>query len=184
MVLPHALAPASYSPDLKATCEASSAAYLGLSIAAVRSDDVWVTGFQTPEQRGGSCPLAFQWDGTQWHEVWMAASAQDTRLLNRTYNSKWGWQFTGMAAVSSSDIWAMVDPQQFALHWDGRSWHVISAFVGPRTAQGYKVTSMSASGSGDVWALTDLDMAQPGTPWNALHWDGKHWRGVSILPVG
>jgi hypothetical protein len=83
--------------------------------------------------------------------------------------------------VSADDIWAMNEPQDTPLHWNGHGWHVVSSFAGTRLAQPFPAISMSAASTKDIWAIGQI--TQPAQA-NAYHWDGKHWRAVSILPVG
>jgi hypothetical protein len=185
MTMPRSPAPASYGADLQETCESTDGAYFSLpGIAALSHDDVWVVASQVDDPSGeGRCPLAFHWDGKAWHEEWLATSPKDVALLERTYTTQHGfaWDLQVMAATPGGDIWAMSDPEEVALHWDGHSWHAVSAFTGPKTTY-YQpdLTGMSAASANDVWAVSE---AQP-TPWNAYHWDGTHWRGVLALPAG
>jgi len=181
MVLPQLPAPASYSPDLQAICGATDLQYFHLkAIAALRHDDVWAMGYQ--DGPDSNCPLAFHWDGAAWHEVWVAASPQDIKFLEQTYNTQAAvaWNLTVMAASRGGDIWAAGEPEEFALHWDGHRWHVVSAFAGPRSTHPLLLKGMSAASADDIWAVAE-DVP---SPWNAYHWDGKQWRGVAAIPAG
>jgi len=184
MLLPRGPAPASYGRDLRATCTVPNPMSLDLpAVAAVAQDNVWAVGYQTSEDGQRVCPLAFHWDGAHWHEVWIASSAQDVQFLARTYaDAAWqeGWPLSVATGVPGGAIWALTDPAIFALHFDGHAWHTVTAFTGPKNAQGLVLTAMSASSDDDVWAVTN----EPASPWNAYHWDGKTWRGVAAIPAG
>jgi hypothetical protein len=182
MTLPRSPAPASYSADLRLVCEAADVENLSLpAIVALGRNDVWVAGSVTPTVRSGSCPLAFHWDGTRWREVWLVTRPQDVFLLEQTYitNQTGAWLLNVMAATPSGNLWAVGNPENLALHWDGHAWHVVSAFTGPGATEGFRLTSLSASSDNDIWAA-----GGGGTPWNAYQWDGKTWRGVAAIPAG
>jgi len=187
-VLPRSAAPVGYSPGLQAACAEPAYKMGQMSVAAINSNDVWAIGNQI-DAVSDTCPLAFHWDGVRWQQVWLAATPDDITLLNNTYDTlapyhntrAYDWALGAAAAASSNDVWAMANPEDIALHWDGHAWHAVSAFAGPRASQPFDVTSMSVAGSNDIWAIGNV--FRPAN-WNAYHWDGKHWRGVSILPVG
>jgi len=183
MTLPRSPAPASYSRDLRSVCEATGVATLFVpAITALSHNDVWVAGSITPSVRSGTCPLAFHWDGKRWREVWLVTSPQDVSLLERTYDGVAqgsAWHLSVMAATPSGHVWAVGDPDQFALEWDGHSWQVVAAFSGAGATEGVALTSLSAASDSDIWAA-----GGGGTPWNAFHWDGTTWRGVATTPAG
>ena len=184
MTLPRSPAPASYSPDLRAVCEATDPQFVELpAIAALSHDDVWVVGSQNPGGRAGICPLAFHWDGKHWREVWLVTSPPDVSRLEDTFSSNsdetGAWELTAMTATPSGHIWAVGDPEQFSLQWDGHTWQLVYDFTGPTMTEGFQVTSLSAASDSDIWAS-----GVGGTPWNAFHWDGTTWRGVAAIPAG
>jgi hypothetical protein len=191
MTLPRSPAPASYPAALRSTCEVTDYLYPQDSftaLAAVRHGDVWAFGGQAPggdmpgPPGSGTCPLAFHWDGARWQEEWPVTSPHDVRLLVQTNTTPgaYAWALQMATVTPEGDIWAVTDPQLWALHWAGHRWHVVAAFSGPRSTESHELTGMSASSDSDVWAVA---LTVP-PDWNLLHWDGRQWRGVLALPVG
>jgi hypothetical protein len=95
-------------------------------------------------------------------------------------------RFTGVAAVSASDVWAVgfydanPDPlvefdQSLIAHWNGSTWSVVpSPNVG---ASGTVLRGVVAVTSNDVWAVGYSNTY--GTPQTlTLHWDGSTWRVI------
>lgn len=96
-------------------------------------------------------------------------------------------RFTGVAAVSANDVWAVgfydgnPDPlveldQSLIAHWNGLKWSVVSSpNVGP---SGTVLTGVAAVASNDVWAVGYSNTY--GTPQTlTLHWNGSAW---SVIP--
>jgi hypothetical protein len=96
-------------------------------------------------------------------------------------------RFTGVAAISASDVWAVgfydADPdpmvefdQSLIAHWNGSMWSVVpSSNVGP---SGTVLTDVAAVAPNDVWAVGYSSTY--GTPQTlALHWNGSSW---SVIP--
>jgi hypothetical protein len=86
------------------------------AIAAVSSDDIWVVGSATVQQRSVE-----HWNGSYWSIV---PSPNPGYLY-------------GVTAISSNDVWAVgyyITPnatQTTAMHWDGTVWsHVPTPNVG------------------------------------------------------
>jgi hypothetical protein len=112
--------------------------------------------------------------------AWNSASTPDPSTeVNR---------FTAVAAVSTSDVWAVgyydADPdpmveldQSLIAHWNGSTWSVVpSPNVGP---SGTVLTGAVAVASNDVWAVGYSSTY--GTPQTlALHWNGSRW---SVVPT-
>jgi hypothetical protein len=57
---------------------------------------------------------------------------------------------------------------------------VVYGFNGASASEGFRVTNLSAASDTDVWAAAPSAPA----PWNAFHWDGTTWRGVTAIPAG
>src|SRR5207248_6010409 len=105
-------------------------------------NDVWAAG------SGGSSTLTEHWDGKSWTRV---PSPNPGAFSNR---------LTGLAAVSSDDIWAagmdvprdpnisMVDSETFILHWDGQGWTQSPSPSGPNF-----IGAMAAASRDSAWAI-------------------------------
>jgi len=181
-LLPRSPVPATYGGGLLYTCGTQTPYTFGKpSLVAFGHDDVWVLASQSGEAPGGVCPLAWHWDGRRWREVWMITGA-DLNLLEQTSggSAAYAWGLGSVAGTPNGGIWALTDPEQFSLHYDGHNWHVISAFSGPKMTVSFDLTGISAPSDSDVWATANDTLS----PWNAFHWDGKTWRGVAAIPAG
>src|SRR5215204_6408037 len=108
---------------------------------AFAPDNAWAVG------SGGDVngmALVAHWDGSAWSRVPVPRRAHDFLF--------------GVAAVSSTDLWAVGssdDPgpgsDTFVLHWDGAQWTIIpSPNAGPGTNWLLGVAAVSAT---DVWAV-------------------------------
>jgi hypothetical protein len=96
-------------------------------------------------------------------------------------------ELNGVAAVSSTDVWAVGDyldgqrraNQTLAEHWDGTAWHVVSS--PNRSGASSVLAAAGAVSSADVWAVGGFqnvkDYATSGTL--IEHWNGRSWKIVS-----
>jgi len=64
-------------------------------IASVSPDDIWAVGYYCCNSGGPSLTLAMHWDGVQWS------------IVNTPNPGVYNNDFMGVAAISSSDIWAV-----------------------------------------------------------------------------
>ena len=129
-------------------------------VAAVSSNDVWAVGSYADDVGGGyqTYTLIEHWDGNTWSIV--PSPSPSTQ-----YNG-----LSGVAAVSSSDVWAVGVYLNGTLieHWDGSTWSVV-----PSPGSG-NLTGVAALSSDDVWAVGY------GSRYTVIeHWDGSTW---SIVP--
>jgi hypothetical protein len=139
------------------------------SVSGVASNDVWAVGIKNESGTDFGTSLIEHWNGTSWSEVASPA------LKNGGYLS-------GVAAVSSNDVWAVgaefSSTPGLVEHWNGMSWSTVSSpafanvgFFSPPEQP------ISADASNDVWAVgVDQTTAGPA----ALHWNGQTW---SVVPV-
>jgi hypothetical protein len=91
----------------------------GLSaVTAIAANDVWAVGsFQSEAVGAEARTLTLHWNGTAWSIVPSANDGVEGNFLH------------GIAAVSSSDIWAVgrvENVDTLALHWNGAAWSVVS----------------------------------------------------------
>jgi hypothetical protein len=132
------------------------------AVAAVSADDVWAAGYWNVQSQytGSGLPLFEHWNGTSW-----------TLIEGPNVGAGQIW---GLAAVASSDVWAVgVRDGHGTLveHWNGTSWSRVPA---PNAEDNGSLYGLSARSANDVWAA--------GSAYNGpelgslvLHWDGSAW---------
>ncbi len=139
-------------------------------ITTLSTSDVWAVGssyldtnYQHPQA------LIEHWDGTQWSIV-PSPVLTDSALYS-------------VAAVSSSDIWAVGQYGAYGNtltlieHWDGSAWQVVPSPNIPSERD--SLYSVAVITSDDVWAFGSFER-------NSInkilveHWDGTQW---SIVPT-
>jgi hypothetical protein len=138
------------------------------SVAEVDARDVWAVGHRKRTgARSPQTPLALHWDGAAWTEV-PAAPTADARAF-----------FTGVAAVSSTDVWAVGRTGNLPLvqHWDGRAWTAVAAAVPAGTVVA-SLAGVSATGAGDVWAVGSASRTDGTGATLTEHWNGTAWTVV------
>ncbi|HEX9987286.1 MAG TPA: S-layer homology domain-containing protein [Chloroflexia bacterium] len=133
-------------------------------IAANSASDVWAVGTYFDSDRGDQA-LITHWDGQDWSLIPSPNASTGQGIL------------TSVAAISTSDVWAVgysgnSTRRVFILHWDGTGWNVVP---GPNTSDDYVLTSISALSAADIWAVGD----GPDGGF-ALHWNGTQWNDVAI----
>ena len=92
---------------------------------------------------------------------------------------------TGVAAISSSDVWAVGSSGStpVAEHWNGSAWSQVTAPAPPGAASS-TLTAVSAVSADDVWAVgTDFSAAGPQLTL-IEHWDGSAWSVVPSPDLG
>ncbi|MUN35060.1 hypothetical protein [Actinomadura litoris] len=148
------------------------------AVAAVSSKDVWAVGRQNSNLSiEASTTLIEHWNGTAWSIVPSPNAGTE------------GAQLTGVAAVSTSDVWATgyfsTTTQILPLfeHWNGTAWSVVSV---PDVPNGVNfVRAISAASTKDVWAVgSDVDSHSGNTDELILHWNGTQWSVLPTLPIG
>jgi hypothetical protein len=141
------------------------------AIAAVAANDVWAVGgsFEPLVPGPGGQAVLLHWDGQAWS---LTSPPPETS----TWSSSTRF---GVAAVSSSDVWAVGDFESF--HWNGSVWSVV---FGASSVMG-----VSAADATDVWAVGTATSCDPeggctSSP-TAYRWNGSQWTlGSSPVSVG
>ena len=132
------------------------------AVSAVSASDIWAVGHSGDPSTIPYQTLTEHWNGANWDIVSSPSPG--------TYS---GNDLTGVAAISTNDVWAVGGYQSgptgqeggsLTMHWDGASWMVVS---NPGKAALYAVTAFT---SNDVWAVGGQVI---------LHWDGASWSSVS-----
>ena len=115
----------------------------------------WALGGTNPG--GVSQPVAVQWNGRT------ATAATLPRGLK-------GF-LTDASALSRRNIWAVSAYGRYALHWNGRAWHLARDWHrGP-------ITGLTATSSRDVWVFGTTAAGVTGT--GTWHYDGHAWSRVT-----
>jgi hypothetical protein len=129
-------------------------------VATISSTDAWAVGQQINPTSLQSSPLFEHWNGSAWSVVAGPALGQDARL-------------TGVAAVSTNDVWAVGRIGEAALteHWNGTSWSRV-AVAPPRGESSFH--AVAATASNDVWAV-----GIQGVSTLVEHWNGSAWSVVA-----
>jgi hypothetical protein len=136
------------------------------AVAAISGSDIWAVGsygdkvkYDTYEYTTPKL-LFLHWNGKVWSQVAGPANGEGGRL-------------TSIAAISSSDVWAVggfwggePDVSYISVHWDGRAWteNPLPRLNGG-TMGGWN--SVAASSSNDVWLA--------GWGWPTTRWNGSGW---------
>src|SRR5581483_5229890 len=143
----------------------------------VATSAAWAVGDITVGN-GASRTLVEQWNGTRWSVVPSPSPSASHNVLH------------GVAALSSSDVWAVGwlntatardFPRTLIEHWDGTAWRVVPSPNAGLNDFLYGVTAASAS---DVWAVGQFSNASGFYQTLIEHWDGTAWRIVPSPNVG
>jgi hypothetical protein len=132
----------------------------------VASDDVWAVGVDGQESGLlGGRPVVMHWDGRAWKRA-AIPRVQGVAFLS------------GIAAMSSSDVWAVGWDENGALvmHWNGRAWSLVGlrGLVGSDTW----LWAVDGASSHAVWAVGGVgEVPAP----LSLHWDGRSWKQVPAV---
>jgi hypothetical protein len=137
-------------------------------VTAITATDVWAVGdFQNAS--GVFQTLTEHWDGTAWSIVASPSGAgPEAGLL-------------GVAAVSTSDVWAVGDTGSGTLieRWNGTSWAVVPS----PTPAGTLFTPLAGTAvvsANDIWAVGQSQNGTTGIPQTLIEqWNGTSW---SIVP--
>ncbi len=124
-------------------------AYSNLAeVAAVSANNIWAVGLHS-DTGGADQTLIEHWNGRTWSIV----PSPNSRLRDN--------DLTGIAAVSTSDIWTVgvrfngnsAKNIRYTLieHWNGRAWSIVPS-LSPGSAVNY-LTGVAAGSAGRVWAV-------------------------------
>ncbi len=151
------------------------------SVAAVSVNDVWaVGGFLSSD--GVSGPFVgtavAHWNGASWDYV---NSGPTIPFSGRN-------GFSGVSAVSSSDVWAVGSgggsgqQQTLVGHWDGTRWDLVPS---PNVGDSANVLNgIAAVSANDIWAVGFSANSTSPTRTLVEHWDGTSWSVVPSPNVG
>jgi hypothetical protein len=113
------------------------------ALTVISANDIWAVGSGVIGDESATATL--HWNGTRWSVI------PSPNVGPGVDNS-----LTGVAAVSSNDVWAvgtqqptnLSDPSALILHWNGSAWTIVPN-VSP---EGSHLQAASAVASNDVWA--------------------------------
>ncbi len=148
-------------------------------VAAVSPTDVWTVGvfYTSLNYPYTGQTLIEHWDGTSWNII-----PSPSPTSNNPVGA--GDDLWGIAAVSSTDIWAVggtsavpnINSQKTLIeHWDGTTWSIISSPNSPMAAN--ELAGVDVVTATDIWAVgyqADDDVHGPTQPL-IEHWDGTTW---------
>jgi hypothetical protein len=128
-------------------------------VATVSTSNVWAVGYSGNGSVAADKTLIEHWNGS----AWSIASSPNPYATQDLY---------GVAAVSTSDIWAVgggfsdspYTSKTLIEHWNGTRWAHVSS---PGYGDLYGVTAVA---SNNVWAVGQSQV---------LHWNGTSWSIVS-----
>jgi hypothetical protein len=136
-------------------------------LVAVNSHDVWAVG------EFGSDRL-LHWNGVVWRPVQIVGLPPSAKLVS-------------VAASGPSDVWAVGQRDigsrwmSFVVHWDGKSWSVVSTWRPPLGVH-TDYEAVSAGSSGDVWVSGFRYNTRSGIGQSIVdHWNGRSWARVRGL---
>ncbi|HXJ91297.1 MAG TPA: hypothetical protein VMT20_00265 [Terriglobia bacterium] len=151
-----------------------------VAVAAAGTNDVWAVGnYQVFAQYQWNT-LVEHWDGARWSIV----SSPNVGGADKNF-------LTAVAAVSSSDIWAVgytetdITDVPLIEHYDGQSWSIVPS-VYPAPSEFNELYGVTALSADDVWAVGYENENSEGQYGGALteHWDGKSWSLVEAPVLG
>jgi hypothetical protein len=147
------------------------------AVAAISPSDVWAVGFDNSSNLNESRNLTLHFDGTSWRTI-------PSPNPGKCNQGNFGNVLTSIAAVSSTDIWAVgfTFPcnallQPMAIHWDGTKWSVVATPKLPFNNNA--LNGVVAFASNNVYAAGFQTASNGATLTLIEHWDGTSWSVVS-----
>jgi hypothetical protein len=140
-------------------------------VAVVSANDVWTVG-DIVSSAGYSRTLAEHWNGTAWKAVPAPNHGPNGNYLR------------GVAAFSTSDVWAVGDyqsktiPQRTLIeHWNGTAWQIVaSPNAGSSDNYLFHVAGVAAN---DLWAVGYYVNSQSVYRTLIEHWNGTTWKVIA-----
>jgi hypothetical protein len=147
-----------------------------LGVAAVSASGAWSVGYyQSATCVCSQRTLSEHWNGTRWSIV----STPNPATQSGDYDV-----LKGVAAVSSSDAWAVGytgnasygQDKSLIEHWTGTAWSVVASANPSYTQDLYGVAAISST---DAWAVgTSFNYSPYGYGALIEHWNGTTWSAV------
>ena len=147
------------------------------SVTALSPTDAWAVGFGS-EPSSNFHAWSVHWDGTQWLHVATPFPARSSIS-----------ELDGVAAVSSTDVWAVghvtIDAAHVRTlieHGDGSSWSMVPSPNRPGVTN--QLTAVAAVAADDAWAVSYSGPANSVGRTLVEHWDGTSWTIVPSPSTG
>jgi hypothetical protein len=144
-------------------------------VAAVSSTDIWAVGYYGTSSYNYPKTLIEQWNGSTWNVV---------PSPNPGSSSPFDNQLSDVAAVSTSDIWAVGDysnsqggQDTLIEHWNGTKWKVVSS-PNPGSNLYYPLSAVAEVSASDVWTVGEYVTPMDGYESLIEQWNGSSWNVV------
>lgn len=144
-------------------------------LAVVSANDAWAVGYSSNGANNNYIgrTLIEHWDGTRWN-------------IMPGVNSQTDDSFSGVAAISANDVWAVgyADNHTLIEHWNGIRWSVVPS---PSSGADYNnLSAVAAVSSTNIWAIgvssnktiptSSATIHQIALEQTLIeHWDGSRW---------
>jgi hypothetical protein len=145
------------------------------SVSAASASSIWAVGVlanntSTPIDQ----TLIEHWNGTSWSIVKSPNPGSTNDHLN------------GVAAVSTSDVWAVGNGKTSSgktliEHWNGTSWSVVAS---PSPGSGGDFRAVAAVSAGNVWAVGYYLSNSSSILTLVERWNGASWQVVKSANIG
>ena len=135
--------------------------------SVVSGSDVWTVGRVYKPRASAFHTLTEHWNGSAWSVI---------KSPNRPDA---GNELAGVAAISSSDVWAVGETNETRAlieHWNGARWSIVKS----PNRLGTSLDAVSAVSSTNVWAVG----AAEGEGTLVEHWNGTKWSKVASPSQG
>ena len=146
------------------------------SVSAASASSIWTVGFLTnnTSQTPVDQTLIEHWNGSSWSVMKSPNPGSSSDHLN------------GVAAVSTSDVWAVGNGKTSSgktliEHWNGSSWSVVTS---PSPGSGGDLRAVAAVSAGNVWAVGYYSPNSSSIQTLVEHWNGTSWQVVKSPNVG
>jgi len=146
------------------------------SVSAASASSIWTVGFLTnnTSQTPVDQTLIEHWNGSSWSVMKSPNPGSSSDHLN------------GVAAVSTSDVWAVGNGKTSSgktliEHWNGSSWSVVTS---PSPGSGGDLRAVAAVSAGNVWAVGYYSPNSSSIQTLVERWNGTSWQVVKSANIG
>src|SRR6266704_85564 len=142
-------------------------------VTVISAANVWAVGYYV-NTTGVTQTLIEHWNGSSWSVM---------QSPNPGYSSD---HLNGVAAVSTSDVWAVGNGKTSSgktliEHWNGSSWSVVTS---PSPGSGGDLRAVAAVSAGNVWAVGYYSPNSSSIQTLVERWNGTSWQVVKSANIG